>query len=147
MTKVEASIEINKPVKEVFSYASDWKHWQEWREGISELKLTNETERGNNTRYAYKAPVAWLKFNLETEIHYFRENIGWQGIVHTGLPHKTQWHFESKMNKTMVTYTLEYSPPWFLIGPLLDYFILKPNLRRILEGSLQNLKAHLENQR
>jgi uncharacterized membrane protein len=146
MTKVEASLEINKPVKQVFAYASDWKHWAEWREGVSDLKPTTETDRGNNTRYAYKALVAGLKFNLETEIHYFKENVGWQGIVRTGLPHKMKWQFENKVSKTNVTYIIEYSPPWFLIGPLLNFFIIKPNWQSMIEKTLNNLKVHLESQ-
>ena len=146
MTKIEASLEINKPVKEVFAYASDWKHWTEWREGVADLKPTTATDRGNNTRYAYKALVAGLKFNLETEIHYFKENVGWQGIVRTGLPHKMQWQFENKASKTNVKYIIEYSPPWFLIGPLLNFFIIKPNWQRMLKKTLNNLKVHLESQ-
>jgi uncharacterized membrane protein len=144
MTKVEASIEINKQVKEVFAYASDWKHWDEWREGPSGLKPVTKIERGNNARYTYRASIAFMKFNLETEVHYFKENVGWQGIVHKGFPHKMNWVFESRGGKTKVTHVLEYSPPFFLIGPLLDIFILKPNLQRMLEKSLSNLKVHLE---
>lgn len=145
MTKVEASIEINGPVSDVFAYASDWKHWDKWREGLSGLKPTTRIERGNNARYAYQTTIGFLKFNLETEVHYFKENVGWQGIVLKGFPHKMNWFFESKADKTQVKYVIEYSPPFFILGPLLDYFILKPNLQRMLEKSLENLKAQLEN--
>jgi uncharacterized membrane protein len=144
MTKVEASVEINRPVRDVFAYASDWRHWEEWREGLYDLKPTTENDKGNNARYAYKALVAGLKFNLETEIHYYKENVGWQGIVRKGLPHKMQWVFDNKASKTVATYIIEYSPPWFLIGPLLDFFILKPSWQRMLEKSLNNLKIRLE---
>jgi len=144
MTKIEASLEINKPVKEVFAYASDWKHWDKWREGPSGLKPVTKIERGNGARYAYRASIAFMKFNLETEIHYFKENMGWQGIVQKGFPHKMNWVFESRGVKTRVTHVLEYSPPFNLIGPLLDFFILKPNLQRMIEKSLSNLKVQLE---
>jgi len=144
MTKIEASIEINKPVRDVFAYASDWKDWAEWREGVADLKPTSEIEKGNNARFAYKALVAGLKFNLETEIHYYKENSGWQGIVNKGFPHKMQWLFENKVSKTNVTYIIEYSPPWFLIGPLLNFFVLKPNWQRMLEKTLNNLKIYME---
>lgn len=144
MSKVEASVEINKPIRDVFAYASDWQHWEEWREGLADLNPTTEIERGNNTRYSYKALVAGMKFNLETEIHYFKENVGWQGIVRKGLPHKMQWVFENNVGKTKVSYVLEYSPPFFLIGPLLDFFILKPGWRRMLDKTLNNLKIHME---
>lgn len=144
MTRVEASIEINKPVKEVFAYASDWKHWVEWREGVSDLKPTSEIEKGNNARFAYKALVAGFKFPLETEIHYYKENSGWQGIVNKGFPHKMQWLFENKASKTNVTYIIEYVPPWFLIGPLLNFFVLKPSWQLKLKKTLNNLKIYME---
>jgi hypothetical protein len=50
------------------------------------------------------------------------------------------------MGKTTVKHIIEYSPPFFILGPLLDYFILKPNIQRMLEKSLKNLKAQLESQ-
>jgi uncharacterized membrane protein len=145
MTKVEVSIEINRPVSDVFAYASDWRHWEKWREGTSGLKPITKIEKGNNARYAYKTTIGFMKFNLETEVHYFKENVGWQGIVRNGFPHKMNWLFENNAGKTKVNYVVEYSPPLFLIGPLLDFFILKPNLQRMLEKSLKNLKAQLEN--
>jgi len=144
MTKVEASVEINKPVNDVFAYASDWRHWGEWREGIYNLKPTTDTDRGNGARYSYKAWVAGMKINLETEVHSFKKNVGWQGVVQKGLPHKMQWVFEGKPDKTKLTFILEYSPPWFLIGPLLDFFVLRRGWQRMLEKSLNNLKIYFE---
>lgn len=145
LTKVEASTEINKPIRDVFAYASDWKHWEEWRVGASNIKPITESDRGNNTRFAYQAYVAGMKFNLETEIHNFKINVGWQGIVRKGLPHKMRWSFENKIRSTIVTYKIEFSTAWFIIGPLLDSFILKPKWQSMIEQSLSNLKNHLEN--
>jgi hypothetical protein len=145
LTKVEASTEINKSIRDVFAFASDWKHWEEWRVGAYDIKPATEGDMRNNTRFTYQARVAGMKFNLETEIYYFKENTGWQGIVHKGLPHKMQWEFQNKVNITKVTYTIEFGTPWFIIGPILDSFILKPRWQRMIEKSLDNLKNHLEN--
>jgi uncharacterized membrane protein len=144
LTKVEATVEINKPVNEVFAYASDWRHWNEWREGLYNLKPTTNIERGNGARYYYKAWAAGMKINLESETHLFKENVGWQSIVQKGLPHKMQWVFENRSGKTIVTNILEYSPPWFLIGPILNFFILRRGWQRILNNTLNNLKNHFE---
>ena len=144
LTKVEASTEINKPIRDVFAYASNWKHWKEWRVGAYDIKPVTDGGIGNSTRFTYQAHVAGMTFNLETEIHYFKENTGWQGIVRKGLPHKMQWTFENKVNITKVTYAIEFGTPWFFIGPFLDFFILKPNWQRMIEKSLDNLKNHLE---
>ena len=144
LTKVEANTEINKPIRDVFAYASDWKHWEKWRVGAYDIKPVTDGGIGNSTRFTYQAHVAGMTFNLETEIHYFKENTGWQGIVRKGLPHKMQWTFENKVNITKVTYAIEFGTPWFFIGPFLDFFILKPNWQRMIEKSLDNLKNHLE---
>jgi uncharacterized membrane protein len=140
MTKIEASVEIPAPIGEVFAYASDWRYWEDWWEGVSSFKPTTERTRGTGTRYAYKAWVAGLTVNLETEIHDFVENVGWRGVVTKGMPHRTQWVFEAKGAATRLTYILEYSLP----VPLLDSLLMKPGWGRRLERSLQNLKLYFQ---
>jgi uncharacterized membrane protein len=146
MTRVEASVEVNAPVVEVFAYASDWRRWEEWWQGVSEFRPTTAVTRGNGTRYAYKAWVAGMTINVETEIHDFVENVGWKGVVTKGPPHRTQWVFEAKGDTTRLTYILEYRLPVPLLGPLLDSLLMRPGWQRMLEVSLKNLKSHFEGQ-
>ena len=145
MTRVEASVEVNAPLEEVFAFASDWRRWDDWWEGVSGFHPTTEITRGNGTRYAYKAWIAGLPLNVETEIHDFVENVGWRGMVTRGVPHRTQWVFEAKGDATRLTYILEYSLPVPVLGPLADSLLMRPGWRRRLETSLRNLKIHLEN--
>jgi hypothetical protein len=35
MGRVEASTDINAPLVDVFAFASDWRHWDDWWEGAS----------------------------------------------------------------------------------------------------------------
>lgn len=146
MTRVEASVDINAPVAEVFAFGSDWRHWEDWWHGVSEFRPTTEVTRGNGTRYAYKAWIAGVTMNLETEVHDFVENVGWKGVVTKGPPHRTQWVFEGKGDTTRLTYILEYSLPVPLLGPLLDSLLMRPGWQRMLERSLKNLKNHFEGQ-
>jgi uncharacterized membrane protein len=144
MTRVEASVDVLALIEKVFAYASDYRRWEDWWIGVSSFTPTTELTRGNGTRYAYKAWVAGLKLNLETEIHDFKENVGWTGIVTKGIPHRTQWVFEAKGDTTRLTYILEYNLPVPLLGALLDNLLMKPGWHRRLERSLQNLKLHFE---
>lgn len=98
MKRIEASVEINAPVAEVFAFASDWQRW----EGVSKFRPTTQVTRGNGTRYAYKCWVAGMTLDLETEIHEFVENVGWRGrgVDMKRRPHRTQWVFEPKGDKT-----------------------------------------------
>ena len=144
MTRVEASVEVNAPVAEVFAYASDWRRWEEWWQGVSDFRPTTVVTRGNGTRYAYKAWIAGIKMNLETEIHDFVENVGWKGAVTKGPPHRTEWVFEDNGETTRLTYILEYALPVPWLGPLLDSLLMRPGWQRMLEKSLNNLKSRFE---
>ena len=144
MMRIEASVDIRAPLTEVFAYASDWRKWEDWWEGVSDFKPTTELMRGNGTRYAYKAWIAGFTLNLETEIHEFEDNVGWTGMVIKGPPHKTQWIFEKQGNYTRLTYILEYTLPVPVLGPLLDSLFMRPGWQRRLERSLQNLKIIFE---
>lgn len=146
MTRIEASVDINAPVEDVFAFASDWRRWEDWWEGVSRFRPTTEVMRGNGTRYAYKAWIAGMTLNLETEIHEFTENVGWRGVATKGPPHRTQWVFEAKGDKTRLTYILEYDLSWPLLGPILDSLLMRPGWQRMLERSLRNLKIHFEGQ-
>ena len=146
MTRIESSVEIRAPLSQVFAYASDWRKWEDWWVGVSDFRPTTEFTRGNGTRYAYKAWIAGITLNLEAEIHEFAENVGWRAVGTKGVPHKTQWVFEGRGERTRLTYMLEYTLPVPLLGPLLDVLFMRPGWRRRLEKSLQNLKGLFERQ-
>jgi len=144
MTRVEASVVVPAPLGEVFAYASDWRKWEEWWEGVSDFRPTTDLARGNGTRYAYKAWIGGLTLNLETEIHDFAENVGWVGTVIKGPPHRTQWVFEDQGERTRLTYILEYNIPVPVLGRLLDNWLMRPGWQRRLERSLENLRIFYE---
>lgn len=79
MTRIERSIIINKAIEIVFAYASNYKNWADWFEGVSDFHPTTQTTKGNGTRYAYKAKMMGLNVKVETEIYNYVENAGWDG--------------------------------------------------------------------
>jgi hypothetical protein len=144
MTRVEVSVDILAPLAEVFTYASDWRRWEEWWTSVSNFKPTTGVTRGNGARYSYKTRIAGVRTSIETEIHDFAENVGWTGIVVKGPPHKTKWVFEGHGSQTQFTYILEYSLPVPVLGPLMDVLLVRPGWRRRLEKSLENLRVYFE---
>jgi hypothetical protein len=55
MGRVEASIDVNAPLVDVFAFASDWRHWDDWWEGASGFGATG----CSNSRWqATTAPTA-----------------------------------------------------------------------------------------
>lgn len=142
MTRIIESTIIPAPIEEVFRYASDYKLWEKWYEGVSGFHPTTETTRGNGTRYAYKAKMMGLSLSVESEIHDFVENKGWIGKSTKGTPFKTFWKFESEKNGTKLTHALEYEFNIPLIGKWLDSKFMKPQSEKTIINSLENLKKH-----
>ena len=143
MTSVEHSITINRPVQEVFAYASDWERWHEWFEGVSSFRPVTENRKGNGARYAYKASIMGLAVPVEIEIHDFIPDKGWKGRSTKGIPHRTRWEFKPAGQGTSFTFGMDFRMPVPLIGPLFDKLILKPQWKRILRKSLLNLNQKL----
>ena len=144
MTHIEGSILISAPQQQVFAYASDWRTWSDWFQGVSDFRPLTEIQRGNGARYAYHARVFGFRASVETEITQFREDHGWTGVGRRGLPHTTHWLFESVGAGTRFTFAQEYHVPVPVLGSLLDAAFLRREWRRIIDASLANLRRHFE---
>jgi len=142
MTRIEDSVILDVPVHAAFEYASDWRRWAEWFEGVSDFRPTSEVTRGTGARYAYRAWLMGVPASVETEVREFVEDQGWTGVATRGLPHRTHWRFEAQGASTRFTYALEYELPVPLLGAVLDALVMKRQWRRIIGRSLSNLRRH-----
>ena len=147
MTRVEDSVIVDAPVHAVFAYASDYRRWPEWFEGVSDFRPTSEVTRGTGARYAYRARLMGIWASVETEVREFVEDQGWTGIATQGLPHRTFWRFEAEGQSTRFTYALEYQLPVPLLGAMADTLVVKGQWRRIIGRSLSNVRRHFSDTR
>jgi uncharacterized membrane protein len=51
MAKVEASVVVNRPVEEVFTFMRDIKNWLKWQSGMLEAEQSSEGPVGVGTTY------------------------------------------------------------------------------------------------
>ena len=144
MTEIKRTIKIEAPVSKVFEYASDYKKWPEFFEGVSDFKPITKITRGNGTKYVYKAKALGMKVTVGTEVQHFKENEGWIGKSFKGLEHQTQWIFKKSNGNTEFTFIQRYKLPFFLGGKFIDKIFAEPAWIKIIEHSLQNLKRILE---
>lgn len=143
MTRVEDTIVVPAPIREVFQYASDWQTWEHWFDGVSRFRPTSEITRGDGASYSYTARVFGIPSSVETEIRDFVEDKGWKGTARKGMAHTTTWAFESIGERTRVTCALEFHVSAPVFGALLDSF-LRYRWRQILDASLKNLRHHFQ---
>jgi len=144
MTRIEKSITIGRPIKEVFAYAADYTKWEKWFEGVSDFQPIKGSGTENGTLFAYKAKMLGLKMQVETEIFDFEENKGWKGKGTKGITSTTFWKFSPENGDTNFTYALEYDFAVPLFGKWLDDAFMKPKWNEIIADSLKNLKHQLE---
>ena len=139
MARIEQAIVIPAPLEDVFAFASDYRKWGDWFEGVSEFTPITTITEGNGARYAYKARLLGISVGVETEIHDFRRNEGWKGVATKGVAAQTFWTFRPEGDGTRFTYALEYDLPIPLLGPLVDSMFMKRQWKRIIAKSLENL--------
>jgi hypothetical protein len=144
MTRIEGTVEIATPVERVFEYAADWRRWEEWFDGVSNFESMTDVDQGTGAKYVYRAKLMGLPAKVYTEIHDYQENAGWRGVGSGAIPFTTRWIFEDRGEGSAFTFAVEYELPVPLIGGLLDRLIVKPEWRRIVDASLDNLRRHFE---
>ena len=142
--EVKRSIRIEASVEKVFQYASDYRKWPTFYEGVSDLKAITEITRGNGAKFIYKAKVMGLRFTVGTELQQFKQNKGWIGKSFKGLNHQTQWIFIESGNGTEFTHAVSTNLPWYMGGQFMEKKVLGPEWEKIVENSLQNLKTLME---
>jgi hypothetical protein len=143
MTRIEYSITIEASIEKVFDFASDYRNWHRWFEGVSEFKPTTAISQGNGARYAYQAQIMGFSASVETEIRDFVTNRGWTGVSTKGMSARTYWRFEPAGSATIFTYALEYRLPVPILGDLLDALFIRPQWKKIITKSLSNLRNHV----
>lgn len=142
--EIKRSVRIEAPVEKVFQYASDYRKWPIFYEGVSDVKAITETIRGDGAKFIYKAKVMGMKVTVGTEFHQYKQNKGWIGISFKGVNHRTQWVFEESGNSTEFTHAVSSNLPWYMGGRFLEEKVLAPEWEKIVEHSLQNLKELME---
>ncbi len=131
---------IDAPASKVFEYASDYRNWPEFFEGLSDVRSVTETTDDNGARFIYKAKMMGMKVSVGTEFQQFNINEGWIGKSFKGLEHQTQWIFKDVKGSTEFTYIQKYSLPFYIGGKLIDKLFLQPTWNKIIDRSLKNLK-------
>lgn len=137
------SVRIEASVEKVFQYASDYRKWPEFYEGVTDIKPITETIRGNGAKFIYKARVMGIKITVGTEFQQFEDNEGWIGISFKGVEHQTQWIFKKSGSSTEFTHGVSVILPWYMGGQLFEK-ILEREWIKIVEKSLENIKQMME---
>ncbi len=140
--RVEESVEINRPVEEVFSYAADPEHFPEWSGITLEVHKEKPGPLTQGERFTTVSKFLGRRFETPFEVT-SHEPPRLHSHKSTGGPLPQEWTLtcEEAAGGTRVTEVVEGEPGGFfgLAGPLLERAG-----RRQFRTDLENLKDLLE---
>jgi uncharacterized protein YndB with AHSA1/START domain len=145
--RVEESVEINRPVEEVFSYTSNPVNFPEWAATVVEVRQEEVSRRGSlreGERFTLVQQALGRRFEAPFEVIDYEPN---RRYVHRGtdghpVPVTMIFTYEPlSSDGTRFTPRIEVEPGGFfeLVGPVLERVI-----RRQMRTNLETLKALLE---
>jgi uncharacterized membrane protein len=139
--KFTATIHIQRPPEEVFTYMSNIEHEVQWR-NLVDVNVTSGLPLRQGSTYRYVANMMGRQLQTEGEITGFELNQGWSFKSTSGpIPLEGGVAVESADGGTKVTLGGEVK-----LGSLLKLVepILRGMMQRQLTRELQNLKKLLE---
>ena len=139
--KTSSTIEIRRPIEEVFAFMSNIEHEVQWR-NLVEVKVTSGLPLRLGSTYLYVANMMGRQMRIEGKITAFEPNRGWSFESVSGpFPGKGNVALEPSHEGTKVTLGGEVN-----LRGLLKLFepIMRGMLNRQVNGELQNLKKLLE---
>ena len=142
MATLDFSIEINRPLEEVFAFVSNPENMPRWSSTGSEVKITSAGPIGVGTTYRSVVTILGRRIEVEVEITEYEPNRSFAQKSKSGpFPVESRTTFERVDGGTRVNSTSVAEPGGFfkLAEPLLVRMV-----KRQFEADFANLKDLME---
>ena len=143
MSEIKATVTINRPISEVFRYATNFHNAGEWQPDVEESHQSDEKPRVGVfiTQRRSSRALGWkLDFNADIVEYVPNKLLGYKGIVGR-FPVQGAFEFQPGGGTTTITERMNIRIPFLytLFSPLIS-----GAMRRRTEKALATLKAQLE---
>lgn len=143
MSLVQKSMVINASLETIRSYYTDEKYARQIYQNVYKWEPDeNWPNTGatagigfKTTAMSVEGTVTTVEYDPEKMRHAYR--VDSEGVE----PAHWEWDFEEKDGQTTVNVQVEYTIPGRILGPALDKLFLERQNAKLLQQSLDNLKA------
>ncbi len=144
MIRIEESVEINRPVEEVFSYATNPENFPQWVGNVIEVRKDASGPLREGTSFTVEQKLLGRRFEAPFEVIAYEPNRRYAHRSTGGpVPVTMNFTYDEPVSSegTRLTQRNEGEPGGFfrLVGP-----VLERALRRQMRTNLENLKDLLE---
>lgn len=133
--RLEKSIQIGRPVAEVYEAWSDWERLPRASENIADIR-----HYGDRSHWRVKQDGQQFEWDAIVEQRIPNQAIGWKSV--SGPKHTGRVTFSPIGNDTLVLVTMNYAPPSRFLRPFLAP--LSGHMEGAIEKVLRDFKASVE---
>ncbi|TKJ43211.1 hypothetical protein CEE35_09050 [Candidatus Aerophobetes bacterium Ae_b3b] len=141
MTRIEDSVDINVAPEKVSQYLWNASNLPNHLP-ISDIEMLEESKEV--VKFRHKITAAGRTMNVVCEMRQpeLNRKIAFKTVE--GMRVEGTWLLEPTKKGTKLTAVIEYTPPGWIFGPILDKLKIKKEMGRMYTESLQKLKKTLE---
>jgi uncharacterized membrane protein len=141
MITVEKSVQINKPVADVFAYVTDYVNTTKWQGGVESVEVEGDANAVGG-KYTEVRKFLGREMKTTLEITVFEPNAKWAAKALSGpVPYEATTTFEASNGGTKVTTHVDGEPSGFF---KMAQGAVQKQLDKSLEEDMQRLKEMLE---
>ena len=133
--RLEKSIQIGRPVEEVFEAWSDWERLPRVSENIADIRTY-----GNRSHWRVQLDGRQFEWDAIEEQRIPNQAIGWKSV--RGVKHSGRVTFSPLGEDTLVLVTMNYAPPSRFLRPFLSPWA--GHMEGLIEKVLRGFKASVE---
>ncbi len=144
MPRLRAAIEIDAPREHVFALAGDIAKRPEWTTFVNEVSITSGDGKSAGTKDKTVAKIGPQSKTWEGTLTEYEAGQVMARSFGGYFVGEERMTFEPSGNGTRVEWSVNYTPPFGLLGKFGAWFMMARFYQNELEGSLENLRAALE---
>lgn len=133
--RLEKSIQVGRPVEEVYAAWTDWERLARVTENIADIR-----HHGNRSHWRVKLDGRQFEWDAIVEQRIPNQAIGWKSV--SGIRHTGRVTFSPIGRDTLVLVTMNYAPPSRVLRPFLAP--LSGHMEGLIEKVLRDFKASVE---
>lgn len=146
MSVVKATVQIARPIDDVFAYAADQRNrGRLLPDNFAGFRLLTDAATGPGARFAFTIHTDRGAYDSLTEMIAAEPSVHFAERTTSGdFTYETHWRFTTRGTGTAVTVVMRYPPPAGWLNRLLDRFVGQRALRQSLLVELIRLKHLVE---
>lgn len=141
---VSENIDIDAPVEDIFTVATDFEAYPEWNANIKRVEVKERDEEGRGTLVFYEvdAKVRKVTYTLAYDYSSAPDSFSWELNDGDVKELSGSYEFDEFDDTTEVRYSTRIDPGFPIPG-----FLKRQAERQIMKGALADLKKRVESSR